>query len=308
MSLIINDLCFAYTAKKTCLENICLEIPLGSIYGLLGPNGAGKSTLLNILSGLLPLQAGSISVNGCAVGSLSEALPISLVPQDLAFYPNLTALENLQFFAAVQGIRGSLMEERIAQAVKAVALQAYLQQRAATFSGGLKRRLNLAIGLLNAPKILLLDEPTVGIDAQTRNFLLDCIKQLAKQGVCIIYTSHYMEEIESICDSVAIIDHGKIQLQGQVSQLLLDHQQACHIYLASSLPDALLELLFEKYSSEEIEYQVNVLSVLQPEKIALTQLFSLLDDYGVNISAIDYANAKRLETLYLNLTQRELRD
>ncbi|MEA3192236.1 MAG: linearmycin/streptolysin transport system ATP-binding protein, partial [Betaproteobacteria bacterium] len=198
--------------------------PSGGIFGLLGPNGAGKTTLISILAGQLRAPAGSVTLDGAPLDEVRRREPASLglVPQEFAFYPMLTSAENLRFFGAVQGLGGARLRERVAAVAAFARIENVLARRAGELSGGLRRRLNLAIGLLTEPRILLLDEPTVGVDPQSRSFLLDSIRGLAGAGKTIVYTSHYMEEVEAICDHVAIIDAGKVLREGALSDLLRD--------------------------------------------------------------------------------------
>ena len=201
-------------AAQAALQDVSITVATGSCFGLLGPNGAGKSTLLGLLAGILPLQRGEILFDE-ATGK-----NIALTPQDYAFYPSLSLRENLACFAGLYGLTGAQKHAHIDFAVHACGLAEHLNKRAAQCSGGVRRRLNLAISLLNRPKILFLDEPTVGIDAQSRHFILNTIRQLQQDGMTIIYTSHYMEEIQTICDVLAIIDHGKLLLQDTLANIL----------------------------------------------------------------------------------------
>lgn len=220
----IQQLGFTYPGETApALAAINLVIPAGSCFGLLGPNGAGKSTLLSILTGILPLQTGRVSINGRSLADNTRHHRewAALVPQDYAFYQALTARENLDCFAGLYGLRGATKRERIDFAVTVCGLEQLLDKRAANCSGGVKRRLNLAIGLLNRPQILYLDEPTVGIDAQSRHFILASIRQLQASGMTIVYTSHYMEEIQAICDGLAIIDHGRLLLADSMANVMV---------------------------------------------------------------------------------------
>ncbi|MBV1932272.1 MAG: ABC transporter ATP-binding protein, partial [Porticoccaceae bacterium] len=194
----IKQLQFTYQgADQPALANISLCVKPQSIFGLLGPNGAGKTTLLSMLSGLLPCPANTIFIDDCdlSLDSNRGNSHLSLVPQDYAFYQDLTVKENLNFFAGVQGLAKPVLITRLGEVADITGLGERLNQKATTLSGGLKRRLNLAIGLLNSPKLLLLDEPTVGIDPHSRHFILEAIREINRQGTTIIYTSHYMEEV-----------------------------------------------------------------------------------------------------------------
>lgn len=213
---------FRYPGEASdALVDVSLSVMRGSCFGLLGPNGAGKSTLLALLTGILPLQAGAIEILGQPVGRNRQLRALSaLVPQDYAFYPALTVRENLECFAGLYGLRDGMRRARVDEAVTVCGLESLLGKRASSCSGGVRRRLNLAIGLLNKPQLLYLDEPTVGIDAQSRHFILDSIRQLQRGGMTIVYTSHYMEEIQAICDTLAIIDHGRLLLQDTLANVL----------------------------------------------------------------------------------------
>ena len=213
----VKDLSFRYSGASTdALHQLSLSVPAGSLFGLLGPNGSGKTTLISILSQLLSPGSGEARVQSRA----------SLVPQEYAFYPRLSILENLRFFAGVQSIPASVASSRIAQSLKISGLEEAQAKRAEACSGGMKRRLNIAIGLLSAPKLLLLDEPTVGIDPQSRGFILDAVKRINKAGCTVVYTSHYMDEVEALCDQIAILDEGRLLRQGTLRQLLAGKPKA----------------------------------------------------------------------------------
>ena len=202
---------------KNALDNLTLEIKKGSIFGLLGVNGAGKSTLLSVLNGLTNIDSGSIKVFGLDIQQDIKQIKTisSIIPQNLAFYEKLTVKENLDFFAKVQ----DATKENYNKAITINKLSNLLHQEASTLSGGQKRRLNIAIGLLNNPQIIYFDEPTVGIDPKSRNEILDSIKSYKNLGISVIYTSHYMNEIEKICNEVAIISAGKLVEQNSIKKL-----------------------------------------------------------------------------------------
>lgn len=200
------------------LHNLSLSITKGSVFGLLGVNGAGKTTLLSILNGLTTIDEGKIEVFGLDIDKDAKEINAisSIIPQHLAFYENLTVSENINFFAKIQ----KATKESITNAIEINSLQNLLKQKASTLSGGQKRRLNIAIGLLNSPKIIYFDEPTVGVDPKSRNEILDSIASYKKLGITVVYTSHYMNEIERICDEVAIIDKGALVKQDRLEDLL----------------------------------------------------------------------------------------
>ena len=211
MAVRVEGLSFRYPGRdEPALDGFSLAIPEGGVFGLLGPNGAGKSTLIGVLTGLLRAASGRFAFEG----------RVGLVPQEYALYPMLTCAENLRFFAAVQGLHGARLKSRVETVAAFARLESVLGRRAGQLSGGLKRRLNFAIGLLDEPELLLLDEPTVGVDPQSRAFLLESIRSLAAPGRTIVYTSHYMEEVQAICDRVAIMDAGRVLAQGTLAELL----------------------------------------------------------------------------------------
>ena len=221
----VDRLSFRYPGgEEAVLHELSIEVPAGGIFGLLGPNGAGKTTLISILAGQLRAPAERVTFDGTPLEELRRRQPalLGLVPQEFAFYPMLTCSENLRFFAAVQGLAPERVRERVAAVAAFGRIENVLARRAGELSGGLRRRLNLAIGLLTEPRILLLDEPTVGVDPQSRAFLLESIRGLAAAGRTIVYTSHYMEEVEAICDHAAIIDAGRVLRQGALAELLKD--------------------------------------------------------------------------------------
>ena len=221
MSIIIKNLNKSYKNTKI-LENLNLEIKSGSIFGLLGPNGAGKTTLVSILNSLIKKDSGEVFIYNYNLDTEVNKIKAisSFVPQTYAFYPNLTVYENLEFFGSLYGLKQKRLKDKIENAISACALEKYIDKRALTFSGGVKRRLNIAIGLLNSPKILYLDEPTVGIDPHSRRYILEIIKDINKNsGTTIFYTSHYMDEIEFLCEEVAILENKKIVLKDSIKNL-----------------------------------------------------------------------------------------
>lgn len=294
-------------ATTASLKHIDLHVPRGSLFGLLGPNGAGKTTLLSIISGRLPCPPGCVRIDGDDISQSRSRWRsrIALVPQEYAFYDRLSVQENLAFFAGALGLNKTEARNRIDECVAITSLADRLKSRAETLSGGLKRRLNLAIGLLNQPGLLLLDEPTVGIDPHSRNFILEAIKKLNQQGTTVVYTSHYMEEIEALCDEIAIIDHGQVLVQGALTQLLeqqphdllrIDLAQALSAEQLATLPDT------ADYNAEQ---QRLALALTEPGEIYPT--LARLQQAGVQIRRLHYGS-RDLEELFLSLTHRTLRD
>ena len=243
----ISDLSKVYRGgQRPALDGLSLSVQRGAFFGLLGPNGAGKSTLISVLCGLLAPTRGTVSVFGSDVQTDAARVKsaIGLVPQDLALYPTLTARENLSFFGRMQGLSGARLKERMTACLAIARLEELADRRVDTYSGGLKRRLNLVIGLIHEPQLLILDEPTVGIDPQSRNFIHESLRSLHRTGMTILYTTHYMEEAESLCDDIAIIDHGKILARGTVPELLRAHRAGTIVaQLDTDLPDAVMQQL-----------------------------------------------------------------
>jgi ABC-2 type transport system ATP-binding protein len=203
------------------VDGISLEIGAGEVYGLLGPNGAGKTTTLALISGLLAPDEGTIRIGGIDLAADPGAVKASLgvVPQETAFYDELTARENVRFWGGLFGLGGARLVAAVDATLERVGLSGRADSRADTFSGGMKRRLNLALGLVHSPRVLLLDEPTVGIDPQARQRILDVVRDTAAAGTTVLYTTHYLEEAERLCDRIGIIDHGKIIAEGSLGEL-----------------------------------------------------------------------------------------
>ncbi len=208
----VQDLVKNYGLTRA-VDGISFSVEEGEVFGLLGPNGAGKSTTISTLTGLFPPDGGTVRIVGCDVLNDSEAVKhlIGVVPQDLALYPALSGRENLRFFGEMYGLNGARLRERVDSALEVVAMTDRANDPVQAYSGGMKRRLNLAVGLINHPRVLFLDEPTVGVDPQSRNHIFESVEKLNREkGMTILYTTHYMEEAERLCNRVAIIDHGKI--------------------------------------------------------------------------------------------------
>lgn len=305
--LSIQDLSFRYPgATQTTLNSVSLALERGRVLGLLGPNGAGKTTLISHLAGLLSIQHGSIHLNAVPLAQSRQERPtrIALAPQEYAFYPMLTVAENLSFFASACQIHGTQKAARVAACMALGQLERFASTRASRLSGGLKRRLNLAIAMLAEPELLLLDEPTVGVDPQSRAFLLDAVKTLANAGTTVIYTSHYIEEIEAIADDVAILDHGSILRHATLADLLAEGGSLLTLRVAAPL-DAVEALLqgfgqVQPGANEEIELQ------LRPEASPAAVLQALAEQ-GIELQMARYGSHD-LERLFMHLTHRQLRD
>jgi ABC-2 type transport system ATP-binding protein len=221
----IKNLSFQYEEKKPILKNIELKVEKGEIFGLLGPNGAGKTTLLSFLSGNRKNSKQNIQILGKDISefkSISDWKQIAHAPQELALFPGQSALDNLLFFANILNLSKDEKRDKINEVLAIVDLTDQQNKKVENFSGGMKRRLNLAVALLGSPEILVLDEPTVGVDPQSRNFIFEKIEELTEQGMSIIYTTHYLEEIERLCKRIAILHQGEIIYKGSLSEFKKD--------------------------------------------------------------------------------------
>ena len=294
-------------SERPALDDLSLRIDAGRFFGLLGPNGAGKSTLISILCGLFAPTRGQVHVRGKDTREVKSML--GLVPQDLALYPMLTARENLEFFGRMQGLTGARLRERVAACLAIARLEEFADRRAETFSGGLKRRLNLVIGLIHEPRLLVLDEPTVGIDPQSRHFIHESLRGLHAAGMTIIYSTHYMEEAEQLCDDIAIIDHGRILARGSVLALLRSHRHgAIEAHVEADLPAALVEALQQlpHLRASRIETRSFLLESDRPEA-TLAAVIDALQRHRIPLASLSLG-AMNLEHLFLSLTGTQLRD
>jgi len=298
---------YKYYDQRPVLNDITLSVSAGSILGLLGPNGAGKTTLVSILTGGVKKNGGEVRINGLDLdGNLAAIQTISsVVPQAFAFYPTLTVYENMAYFGALYGLKGRTLKARIDRGIDIGSLQSFLHKKAEACSGGMKRRLNLAIGLLPDPRVLYLDEPTVGVDTQSRIYIIEMIRKLNKeQQITIIYTSHYMDEIEQISEEIAIIDEGKIILH-DLKEKILVHTGKVLI----ELKDQPLSMMEQVKSLDGVQIHRNRLLVDRNERFNLnmTRLFSIFDEQRVEIRDVVFGY-KNLEDLFITLTSGKLRD
>jgi ABC-2 type transport system ATP-binding protein len=225
-SIKVEQLIKIFKGSTTPAVNaISFNVAQGSIFGLLGPNGAGKTTTISILCGLIKPTAGKVTIHGLSLNKKGEEIKriIGVVPQEIALYPTLTAFENLQYIGNMYGMSGNDLKQKIVHYLQIFGLDKNANKRIETFSGGMKRRINLIAGILHDPKILFLDEPTVGIDVQSRSVITEFLHQLNKQGTTIIYTSHLMDEAENLCSHIAIIDEGNIKISGTPKDLIKEY-------------------------------------------------------------------------------------
>ncbi len=298
---------FKFYDRRPVLNDIFLPVREGAILGLLGPNGAGKTTLVSILTGIVRKDRGRVLVNGWDLDRDLKAIQseCSIVPQTFAFYPALTARENLEYFGALYGLKGRMLRDRMDRAVDVGSLHSFLHKKAEKYSGGMKRRLNLAIGLLHSPRILYLDEPTVGVDAQSRNYILETIRKINREEkTTIIYTSHYMDEIEQISDDIAIIDDGRIVLNGRREAILTQTER---VSIQVDLPKAPLRDQLTRMRGIQIGPKGILVDRDEHFLTNMTEVFRLFEREGVEIRDMAFGR-KSLEDLFLNLTNEALRD
>jgi ABC-2 type transport system ATP-binding protein len=289
------------------LNGIDLTIREGAITGFLGPNGAGKTTLVSILTGIIKKNSGQVSINGMDLDrDLNEIKSISsIVPQSLAFYPLLTAYENLEYFGVLYGLSGKKLRDRIDFSIEVASLQPFIKKRTGKFSGGMQRRLNLAIGLLNDPKVLYLDEPTVGVDAQSRKYMLEMIRKInLEHHTTILYASHYMNEIEQVTDEVVIIDNGSIVLNDTTQAIL--SSGSTMIIQVDKVPDSLKERL---QGLQGIQATLDSILIDRTDMFYsnFIQVLTLLRDSRLIILNMNY-NSNKLEEIYLHVTSGQIRD
>ncbi|WP_060206006.1 ABC transporter ATP-binding protein [Sporosarcina koreensis] len=294
------------------IKGISFQVEKGESFGLLGPNGAGKSTLISMICGLLPYGAGEILINGKLVGRhLKETKQIiGVVPQDIALYPTMSALDNLIFWGRMYGLSGNTAKTRAKEVLEEVGLTERAKGRIETFSGGMKRRINIGAALMHEPQLLIMDEPTVGIDPQSRNHILETVKTLNEQGMTVIYTSHYMEEVEYLCKRIAIIDDGKLIVSG--TQRDLSNRLAGGRVLkltVDSLRPSFIEQLKQLNGVEKVIVQpAEEIDVhLQSEMEIVSDVILLASRSGIAIHNMQLKEAN-LETLFLQLTGRSLRE
>ncbi|MCC5946921.1 MAG: ABC transporter ATP-binding protein [Nitriliruptoraceae bacterium] len=293
------------------VDEVSLTIAPGETYGLLGPNGAGKTTSISMIAGLLKPDAGTIEVDGRTMTPTATAAKaaVGLVPQDLAIYPDLSARENLRFFGRLYGLPKAELTRRLDEVLSVIGLTDRADDRAGEFSGGMKRRLNIGVGMLHGPKLLILDEPTVGVDPQSRNAILDSVEELATEGLAVLYTTHYMEEAERLCDRIAIVDQGRIVAEGTRRELIatIGEQDVVRLTVAgdAAAAAAACERL-PAISSADAEDDV-VVCLVDGAAAALPQLLAEVAASGASVSGVEVREPD-LEDVFLHLTGKALRD
>ena len=307
----IKDVTKSYGRQKV-LQNVSFEIMEGELFGLLGPNGAGKSTLIDILTGIQSMDSGDIFINGKSIKTDKVEIRkhLGLVPQDIALLEELNAVDNLEYFGGLYGLAGTKLKSQIEKLLGVAGLTDKKKEKVKNYSGGMKRRLNIAVAMLHNPSILILDEPTVGVDAQSRQHIFDYIQSLAEQGTTILYTSHYMEEIEALCKRVFILDLGEEVAYGTKEEVkkLVGHTQTVALTL-DRVPAGFDEVL--KNSENGIQFVT-----VDGQDIALTidqtifSMMKLIEQVEQAQLVIKSVNVKEttLEEAFLQLTGKTLRD
>lgn len=297
--------------NKLSVDHLNLSIEKGEVFGLLGPNGAGKSTTIKMISGLLKADQGEIEVDGLSVrkNTLEVKSRIGVVPQEIAVYGNMTAKENLKFFGKLYGLRGRELEERVEEALAFVGLSDKSKDKPFTFSGGMKRRLNIACAIVHQPKLIIMDEPTVGIDPQSRNHILESVRELNRQGATVIYTSHYMEEVEAISTRIGIMDHGRLIALGPMKELIAQVEQEEKLVIETEYLSRDAEEEIRRHPSvQKVVLEDGVLEIyMQQSQLYLQDILFILSKHEVRIVSLKSIEPN-LETLFLALTGRKLRD
>jgi ABC-2 type transport system ATP-binding protein len=298
-------------ASVEAVKGLSFAIRRGEIFGFLGPNGAGKTTTISMLSCLLKPSEGTAIVAGHDVVKASRQVKrrIGLVPQELALYPTLSARDNLDYFGRIYGLRGKALRQRVDEVLDMVGLADRARSAVKTYSGGMKRRLNIAAGLLHHPEVLFLDEPTVGVDPQSRNAIFEHVERLRDEGMTVIYTTHYMEEAERLCDRVAIVDEGRIVALDTPRKLISDLGQGIiHLGVANGLVG---ETLAHIQSLPEIKTATRVDGRIEIETVhaqkALIRMLDVLNHADADVTALEVLEPN-LETVFLQLTGKRLRE
>lgn len=297
--------------EKQVVKEISFDVKSGEILCLLGPNGAGKSTTINILCGILGYESGTIEYKGKNVKKCLNDFKrhLGVVPQDLSIYEDLSAEQNVRFFASLYGLKGKVLEEKVTKALDFVGLLEKRKDKASTFSGGMKRRLNIACAIAHEPELLIMDEPTVGIDPQSRNHILDSIKKLSKNGMTILYTTHYMEEVEEISTRILIMDSGTIIAEGTKESLKEDIFDERQFIIELEDGDHLtLDNFYKIEGVKKVEEKQNQLIISTLKNVEnLDKIIAIIIESRVKILNL-FCRTASLENVFLRLTGKSLRD
>ena len=289
------------------LDGLSFNIHDGDIYGFLGPNGAGKSTTINILSTIVDADRGSITYQGNSIiNNKVYKTELGIVPQEIALYENMTALDNVLFFSQFYIKNTAERKRRANEALERVGLLAHASELPCNFSGGMKRRLNIACSIAHNPKLLILDEPTVGVDPQSRNKIMDVLKELNKGGTTILYTSHYMEEVEVLCNRVAIIDQGRILKEGLLRELMNDEEIVYEI-TGKGFNQRLIDMLKRLLCVKNVVLNESLLVTTSCDDKSFGEIVNILMKHSCMITGV-HRESRNLEKIFLNLTGKKLRD
>lgn len=296
------------------VKKVSFTVEKGEAFGLLGPNGAGKSTIINMITGLFSATSGSIHLNEIDVKKNPKQAQksIGVVPQDIALYQDMSARENLKFWGRMYGLSGKALHNSVEEVLGIIGLTERARDKVNTFSGGMKRRVNIGAAILHKPELLIMDEPTVGIDPQSRNHILETIKTLNSQGMTIIYTSHYMEEVEYLCQRIGIIDHGEMITCGTMPELreTIGDRSRINLTYEGDLPNIkqLRQELSPLFPEKDISIVDHQLTVFHKEpQLVLTDFIKVATSTGAKITSVDIIEPN-LESVFLHLTGRSLRD
>lgn len=300
-----------YFKNIKAVDEINFEVKRGEIFGLLGPNGAGKSTTISMISTLISSDGGDIFYNDKSILKKPKAIQqrLGVVPQEIALYPTLTGYENLRFWGNIYGLKGSVLKQRIKDVAEIIGIKDRLKDKVEKYSGGMKRRLNIGVALLHNPELLIMDEPTVGIDPQSRNHILDTVLELNKEGMTIIYTSHYMEEVEYLCSKISIMDQGKIIASGTKDELVEIIKGNKRINLRfDKISDGLIGKIkdIDYINSVEIFKDEVAITTINGETI-FKDIINKVSKTDSSILSID-VKKPNLEEVFLHLTGKALRD
>ncbi|OFW63388.1 MAG: export ABC transporter ATP-binding protein [Actinobacteria bacterium RBG_16_67_15] len=297
--------------ELVAVDDVSFAIAAGETYGLLGPNGAGKTTSISMACGILERDGGTVRVDGhdLTTSSTTAKAAIGLVPQDLAIYPDLTARENLMFFGRLYDMRAKPLKDRVGEVLAIIGLSDRADDRAGQFSGGMKRRLNIGIGLLHRPRLLVLDEPTVGVDPQSRNAILESVEHLSDEGMAVLYTTHYMEEAERLCDRVGIIDEGLIKAEGTRAQLvsMIGERDRVSLTAEGNIAAAVAALQAAPAVDRASAADGSIVLVVDGARRALPDLLRRASEAGADVTGVDVSEPN-LEAVFLHLTGKALRD
>jgi ABC-2 type transport system ATP-binding protein len=308
--LICRDLRKAFDGL-VAVDGVGFRIAAGETYGLLGPNGAGKTTTISMVCGLLARDAGEVLLEGRELDtrSIDVKASIGYVPQELALYPDLTARENLRFIGKLYGLAGHELESRVDEVLEVIDLAERADDRAEHYSGGMQRRLNIGLGLLNRPSLLILDEPTVGVDPQSRNAILSSVERFREQGMAVLYTTHYMEEAERLCDRVGIIDHGQLKAEGTRRELVAMVGERDRVSLSATGELEAAEATVRTLAGvDDVSRHEDGLDVVAREAHrVLPAVLAAAADAGAHVSSVQIAEPN-LEAVFLHLTGRALRE